>query len=69
MTTTAYSAGLCYLSACTDDTDEEATKAVNLSNPTGVTPWAIADEDFASGDKNGRPCEDEPGKRHLLFSC
>lgn len=69
MTTTVYSTGICYLSACTDDTDDEATSAVNAKAPTGIAPWSIADEPFANGDPNGRPCHGDATKRHLLFSC
>lgn len=69
MSTTVYSSGLCYLSACTDDTDDEATRCVNLSNPTGIAPWKIADEPFAGGQPNPCPCTVEEGKRHVLFNC
>lgn len=70
MTTTVYSHGLCYLSACTNDTDDEATASVNLTNPTGLShEWAIADEAFASGAANGFPCPDQEGFRHVHYIC
>lgn len=70
MTTKVYSAGLCYMSVCTDDPDEVMLAAVNASHPTGVSSeWAVADEAFASGDPNPTPCEFETGKRHVLVVC
>lgn len=66
---TAYTVGLCYASVCTSLSDEEATERLNTEHPSGVTPWAIADEPFASGAPNPNPCEDEDTHRHILFSC
>ena len=69
MTTHVYAVGLCYASVCTDETDEDATRIVNSEHPTGVSPWRIADESFASGEANPHPCEHDSTARHILFSC
>ena len=70
MATVVYSCGLCYLSACTDDTDEIVTQTVNNEHPTGIAPpWTIASEPFADGTANPCPCNDDPNRRHVLFSC
>lgn len=70
-TFTAYAVGLVYASVCTSLTDTEATSRINTEHPTGVSSWwEIADEPFASGDPNGRPCDQRPAThRHLLFTC
>ena len=66
--TNVYAVGLFYLSACTDDPDDVATRAVNMLAPTLGAPWEIADEPFHTGEPNPHPCEHTPGRRHLLFS-
>lgn len=67
----AYAVGLCSASVCTSLTDEQATARLNETEPTGISsPWSVADEDFANGDPNGRPCNTRPAThRHLLFHC
>lgn len=65
----AYSVGLCYASVCTNVDDDAATYQLNWQHPTGVTPWQIADEPFASGEPNPTPCTDRPDCRHILFVC
>lgn len=68
MSTIIYSGpGICYLSACTDDSDEVATAVVNRLCPS-ETPWVIAEEDFRSGEPNPHPCEKDPARRHVLFT-
>jgi len=69
MTTTPYSVGLCYASVCTDDDDATMLASINLSHPTGVGEWQIADEPFASGDPNPCPCNHDAAKRHVLVVC
>lgn len=65
-----YSWGLVYASVCTSLSDEEATHQLNLTHPTGVSPWKIADEPFRSGQPNPLPCERNPQThRHILFNC
>jgi len=66
-----YSWGLCFLSACvSEEVDQpEYEAAVNVENPTGVTPWARHDGDFEDGTKNGSACKDHGGRKHVLFSC
>lgn len=67
---TAYSVGLCYASVCTSLSDDETTARLNAERPTGIGPWRIADEAFANGDPNPRPCDQNPGThRHVLFNC
>lgn len=70
-TFTAYAVGFAYASVCTSLNDTEATTRMNHENPTGIeSQWEIADEAFASGDPNGRPCNEHPNThRHLLFVC
>ena len=65
---TAYSMGLHFASACTSLDDDAATEAMN-SEPGGLgTTWRIAsDKTFRTGEPNGCPCPDAPGRRHLLF--
>lgn len=67
----AYSVGLVYASICTSLTDEQATARLNEQHPTGITSrWTVADEPFANGDPNPRPCNSHPDThRHLLFTC
>lgn len=67
----AYAVGLIYASACTNLTNEEATVRLNHEHPTGIASgWAVSDDAaFASGQPNPCPCEQSPGRRHVLFSC
>ena len=70
MSTTVISSGLVFLSACTDDDDDTATEAVNAQVPTGISSrWTIHDGPFHDDSPNPSPCELEPGRRHILFSC
>jgi hypothetical protein len=65
-----YGVGLCYASVCTDLSDEEATARLNLTHPTGVTPWQVSDEPtFSGGEANPAPCSDSTTCRHVLFVC
>jgi hypothetical protein len=65
----AYAVGLVYASACTTLPDELAASRMNVESPA-PHGWAIADEPFANGDLNGRPCDQHPDThRHLLFVC
>lgn len=70
-TTIIYGVGLCYMSVCTDDTDEEATRILNSEHPTGMDSyWKISEnKTFKSGKPNPCPCEQEDGRRHILFDC
>lgn len=66
----AYAVGMLYASVCTNLTDEEATRELNVAHWTGMTPWEIsADPTFASGEPNPNPCEDRADCRHILFNC
>ena len=69
--TVIYASGLCYSSACTKDSDEVATRKLNLQHPTGIaSQWSVdASPTFASGEPNPTPCPDDPARRHVLFSC
>ena len=63
---TAYAVGAVYASVCTSLNNAESTDRLNAEHPAG---WQIATEPFASGDPNGRPCNERPSThRHLLFS-
>lgn len=64
-----YSTGLCFASVCTSVDDEETAKVLNLTHPTGVTPWVVSDESFADGSPNPTPCPDDSDRRHVLFNC
>lgn len=71
---TVYSAGLCSLSCCADNsiTIEEITTVVNVTNPTGIqSHWRLAeDKKFKSGEPNPCPCDENPEHRkHYLFHC
>ena len=64
----AYAVGPCYASACTSLADADATAQMNTEHPEGT--WLIAAENFANGDRNGRPCNHQPDThRHILFTC
>lgn len=67
-----YADGLVHASVCTSLTDEQAIDRINEEFPTGIpNQWEISpDEKFASGERNGCPCETLPDThRHLLFVC
>jgi hypothetical protein len=66
-----YAVGLCYASACAgaDIDREQVERAVNYRYPTGVGPWHIADEPFATGQPNPCPCNDVPNRQHWLLCC
>lgn len=68
---TAYAVGLCYASACTSLSDQEAAERMNVEHPTGISSrWSVADEAFRTGEPNGVACHDRPNThRHLLFAC
>lgn len=67
----AYSVGLMYASVCTGWDDDQTTRWLNLSYPTGISSqWSVsADATFAGGAPNPSPCEQDPCRRHVLFSC
>lgn len=67
----AYAVGLCSASVCTSLPDSQATDRLNGTHPTGIaSAWEIANEPFANGDANPRPCSNRPDThRHLLFHC
>ena len=64
MATCVYSVGLYYLSACTDDTDAEATRAVNAAHPNDSSPWSID----VSSPPVGEPNQNDRARRRILFS-
>lgn len=69
--TIVYAVGLCFASACTNDSIEGATATVNRLQPTGLeTPWSLSETNFVGGDSNIVPCNRNPeSHRHVLFSC
>jgi len=63
----AYAIGVYYASACTSLTDDEAVECMRTEYPPGA--WKIADEGFATGQANGRQCDQHPRtRRHVLFT-
>lgn len=67
---TIYANGICHCSVCTVLTAEEATRRVNLENPTGVGSWQIAEKGFSTGEPNPCPCDTHPKTHtHYLFTC
>ncbi len=69
-TFTVYSLGLVYSSVCTNLPKDKIAEHMAEHEPTGIgSDWRIADENFASGEKNGCPCPDTKGNRHWLVSC
>ncbi len=70
MSTTVYSAGIISMSVCTNDSDGDMLAVVNAEYPTGLEHgWQISSEGFHTGEPNGKPCEQEPDKRHVLVIC
>ncbi len=67
-----YSLGIVACSVCVpkDMPKEEIEKEVNLQSPTGIrSKWKIAKESFKEGQKNGKPCDDDPNRKHYLLNC
>lgn len=67
-----YANGIVSCSVCADSkmTKEEVSDEVNRMNPTGISShWAVAEEDFASGEKNGKECEHDKARKHYLLHC
>jgi len=71
MTTIPYVVGIIHAVVCTSDTDEEATKMLNLLHPTNISSdWSIAEDlFFDDGQSNPCPCNKDLSKRHILFHC
>jgi hypothetical protein len=68
----AYSVGICQASVCTSLSLRQAMKRLNAEHPTGIrSKWRISsDATFATGQKNGCPCDAHPAThRHYLFTC
>ncbi|MCJ9696221.1 hypothetical protein MOV76_32130 [Rhizobium sp. PRIMUS64] len=61
----------CSVCAPADWTKEKIEQETNRKNPTGIeSRWEIsADENFATGQKNGCDCEQGAGRRHWLMNC
>lgn len=67
-----YANGIVYCSVCADSklSKEEISDEVNTMNPTGVpSRWAVSEDDFASGAKNGKECENDKTRKHYLLHC
>lgn len=65
-----YAYGLVFLSACTALDDEATTARVNAEWPTGISSrWSVHGEPYADGTPNPSPCNKQPERRHVLFSC
>ena len=66
---TVYAHGLVYSSVCAT-TEEEASSELNLQWPTGLDhSWSVANEPFRTGEANPHQCEQDPSKKHWLFTC
>jgi hypothetical protein len=68
----AYGVGLISASVCTSMDIEDATRHLNLNYPTGIeSDWSWAKgENFATGEPNPRPCDQNPEThKHYLFHC
>ena len=49
---------------------QQIEAATNCKSPTGIdSRWSIADDDFATGQKNGCDCNQVAGRRHWLLVC
>ncbi len=67
---TCYAIGVCCASVCTSLPLEEATARLNAEQPTGIGPWELSGESFATGESNPCPCNVEPETHtHYLFVC
>jgi hypothetical protein len=69
-----YALGLVSCSACAPAsmTPEEVAAAVNELEPTGISsPWTVSeDPEFATGQPNPAPCDQEPeARKHYLMDC
>lgn len=67
-----YANGIVSCSVCADSemSKEEVSDEVNRMNPTGISPqWAVTEDDFASGEKNGKECEHDKLRKHYLLHC
>ena len=66
-----YAIGLVSASACVSlaASRAEVERVVNVQHPTGVGPWAIADEPFSTGEPNPCPCSDHTDRQHWLLHC
>lgn len=66
-----YSNGICAASVCTSLSVKEATRRINLVNPTGISSrWKPSKESFRTGESNPCQCEEYPKThRHILFVC
>lgn len=67
------SPGIVAVSVCApkDTPREQIEEWVNGEHPTGISsPWAISGDDFAEGQPNPCPCDQEPDARlHYLLNC
>ena len=64
--------GLLYMQVCcvADATDEEILKACNDRNPSGTSNgWCHVVRLDTDKNKEPGPCQDHPGRVHILVSC
>ena len=67
-----YADGIVSCSVCAGKelSREEVAGEVNRMNPTGIgSQWGVAEDDFASGEKNGKECENDKTRKHYLLHC
>jgi hypothetical protein len=65
-----YSVGICHASVCSNASIEETLQHANISNPTGVSPWTLSeDETFSGGEPNPCQCPDREDCKHYLLVC
>ena len=67
-----YSVGLVACCVCVPkgSTKEQIEEFVNTTCPSGISSdWEIAEENFASGEKNPTGCNENPEREHYLLFC
>lgn len=68
-----YASGIVFCSVCAPEnmSRSEVERLVNMQNPSGVTPWKISEERFATGEENPHKCEkyDQEKRLHYLLNC
>lgn len=64
-----YAVGICFASVCSNLEPNKILERMNLEHPTGVSPWAISEENFASGESNPCQCAGRADCKHHLLVC
>lgn len=65
-----YAQGIVHTSVCSTLGPEETTARLNVESPTGLDHgWHITDQTFKDGTPNPCPCNQDPSRKHYLFTC